>query len=147
MIIRRSRATTFTGYDVDGGYAESVRARADFCIALPAGIDGPAAAPLLCAGVIGFRSYRKCGAGLLLGLSASERRLISSAKLPFRTLGTSSRSHGREMGTRRISREALVHDGLVAPDKTPPDQLAAIVFAASGELVTLALKLLRKGVV
>src|SRR3984885_9578163 len=52
---------TFTGYTVNGGYAEYALARADFCFPLPAGLDDVHVAPLLCAGIIGFRSLRVAG--------------------------------------------------------------------------------------
>jgi propanol-preferring alcohol dehydrogenase len=52
---------TFTGYTVDGGYAEFVQARADFVFPLPPGLDDEHVAPLLCAGIIGFRSLRVAG--------------------------------------------------------------------------------------
>jgi len=51
----------FTGYSIDGGYAESVSVRADFTIPLPTGLDDSHVAPLLCAGIIGFRSLRVAG--------------------------------------------------------------------------------------
>src|SRR5690606_26003908 len=61
-------APTFTGYSVHGGYAEYAVARADFCLPLPAGYGDAEAAPLLCAGLIGYRSYRRAGPVAVLGL-------------------------------------------------------------------------------
>src|SRR6202049_3340108 len=58
----------FTGYTRDGGYASHAIADARFCFALPEGFDDAAAAPLLCAGLIGWRSYRMAGAGAALGI-------------------------------------------------------------------------------
>jgi propanol-preferring alcohol dehydrogenase len=58
----------FTGYDIPGGYAEYARADARFCFSLPAGYDDCHAAPLLCAGLIGYRAYRMAGAGTRLGI-------------------------------------------------------------------------------
>ena len=60
----------FTGYDADGGYAEFAVVREDFAYALPAGLDAPAATPLLCAGIIGYRALRRAGVrpGCRLGL-------------------------------------------------------------------------------
>jgi propanol-preferring alcohol dehydrogenase len=58
----------FTGYTVDGGYAEYVRADPDFCVSLPTRYDHAHAAPLLCAGLIGYRAYRMAGAGDRIGI-------------------------------------------------------------------------------
>jgi propanol-preferring alcohol dehydrogenase len=58
----------FTGYQLDGGYAEYAVADASYCYSLPAQYDDPHAAPLLCAGLIGFRAYRMAGPGLTMGV-------------------------------------------------------------------------------
>jgi propanol-preferring alcohol dehydrogenase len=64
-LCRRAR---FTGYQIDGGYAEYAVADARFCFPLPANYDDPHAAPLLCAGLIGYRAYRMAGPGARLGI-------------------------------------------------------------------------------
>jgi propanol-preferring alcohol dehydrogenase len=62
------RVARYTGYQVDGGYAEYAVAEADYCFALPAAYDDAHAAPLLCAGLIGYRAYRLAGEGQRIGI-------------------------------------------------------------------------------
>jgi propanol-preferring alcohol dehydrogenase len=136
----------FTGYSVNGGYAEFAQVRADFANPLPAGLDPIAAAPLLCAGVIGFRSLRVAGVerGERVGLYG----FGSSASLAIRILhswdcevyvvtrGESHRAAAASLGATWVGDE----------DATPPVELdRAITFAPSGKVVVSALSALRKG--
>jgi alcohol dehydrogenase, propanol-preferring len=136
----------FTGYTVNGGYAEFAAVRADFANLLPAGLEPIHAAPLLCAGVIGFRSLRVAGVerGERVGLYG----FGSSASLAIRVLhswdcevyvvtrGESHRKAAESLGARWVGDE----------DAKPPVALdRAITFAPSGKVVVSALAALRKG--
>ena len=136
----------FTGYSVNGGYAEYVPVRADFTCPLPAGLDDMYAAPLLCAGIIGFRSLRvagvECGerVGLFgFGSSASLAiRILQSwdCEVYVVTRGESHRNAAESRGATWVGNE----------DAKPPVQLdRAITFAPSGKVVVSALSALRKG--
>ena len=136
----------FTGYSVDGGYAEEILADARFCLPLPA--DAPAAelAPLLCAGLIGYRAYRAAGEGTNLGLYG----FGAAAHL----LAQVARAQGRRVFafTKRgdLEGQAFARDlGAVwagDSDQLPPDPLdAAILFAPVGALVPAALTAVRRG--
>jgi propanol-preferring alcohol dehydrogenase len=137
---------TFTGYTVDGGYAEYALVRADFAFPLPAGLDDVHAAPLLCAGIIGFRSLRVAGVepGERVGLFG----FGSSASLAITILrswkcdvyvasrGDSHRNLARSLGAAWVGKE----------DEKPPVELdRAVTFAPSGKVVVSALASLRKG--
>jgi alcohol dehydrogenase, propanol-preferring len=137
---------TFTGYTVDGGYAEYVVADEEFVYAIPPSFTDQQAAPLLCAGIIGFRSLRladaKPGDRLgFYGFGAAAHLAIQVAlhwKVEVYALTRDERH-------RRL---ALELGAKWAGDTfaTPPEQLdAAIVFAPAGEIVPAALKILRKG--
>ena len=137
---------TFTGYSVDGGYAEYALVRADFTHPLPAGMDAAHVAPLLCAGIIGFRSLRVAGVqpGEKVGLFG----FGSSATLAMPVL----KSWGCETyvvtrgETHREKACELNADWVGREDDKPPVQLdRAITFAPSGEVVVAALSSLRKG--
>ena len=136
----------FTGYSVNGGYAEYASVRADFAIPLPAGLDASHVAPLLCAGIIGFRSLRVAGVerGDRVGLYG----FGSSATLAIRILqswdcevyvvtrGERHRKTAQSLGATWVGDE----------DAKPPTQLdRAITFAPSGKVVVSALAALRKG--
>ena len=136
----------FTGYSVDGGYAEFAAVRADFACPLPAGLDPIAAAPLLCAGVIGFRSLRVAGVerGERVGLYG----FGSSASLAIQVL----HSWGCEVyvvtrgESHRKAAEALGAKWVGDEDAKPPVALdRAITFAPAGKVVVDALGALRKG--
>jgi propanol-preferring alcohol dehydrogenase len=137
---------TFTGYTVNGGYAEYALARTDFTFPLPAGLDDVHVAPLLCAGIIGFRSLRVAGVepgervGLFgFGSSASLAiTILQSWKCDVyvATRGESHRRTAASLGATWVGDE----------DATPPVQLdRAITFAPSGKVVVSALSSLRKG--
>lgn len=135
----------FTGYHVNGGYAELCVVREDFAHPLPAAFSDENAAPLLCAGVIGYRSYRLSGAqpGQRLGLygfGASAHlvlQLASHEKCEVYVF-TRSRAH-RELA------EKLGAVWTGSAEDTPAHSLdSSIIFAPAGSIVSLALKHLRK---
>ncbi len=136
----------FTGYSVNGGYAQFAAVRADFALPLPAGLDPINAAPLLCAGVIGFRSLRV--AGVQRGERVGLYGFGSSASLAIRVLQswdcevyvvTRGESH-------RKAAAALSASWVGDEDSKPPVELdRAITFAPSGKVVVSALAALRKG--
>ncbi len=136
----------FTGYTVDGGYAEFVLVRSDFVFPLPEGLDAVQVAPLLCAGIIGFRSLRVAGVehgervGLFgFGSSASLAMTVLRSwgcEVYVVTRGQSHRDLATSLGATWVGRE----------DELPPVQLdRAITFAPSGRVVVSALSALRKG--
>jgi propanol-preferring alcohol dehydrogenase len=136
----------FTGYTIDGGYAEFTVADARYCFHLPEGYDDIAVAPLLCAGLIGFRSYRKTGNARRLGIYGfgNAAHLIAQIAL----------HEGRELFvfTRpgdvktQADAKALGANWAGDSDQLPPEHLdAAIIFASVGPLVPMALRSLAKG--
>jgi propanol-preferring alcohol dehydrogenase len=137
---------TFTGYSVDGGYAEYIVAPEDFVYAIPEGFSDEQAAPLLCAGIIGFRSLRLSGIkpdGRLgfYGFGAAAHVAIQVARHWNVTVYASTRD-------KRHQKLALELGAAWAGGTfdAPPEKLdAAIVFAPAGEIVPAALAVLRKG--
>lgn len=137
---------TFTGYTVDGGYAEYVLARTDFVFPLPPGSDHVHVAPLLCAGIIGFRSLRVAGiehgerVGLFgFGSSASLAITILQSwkcEVYVVTRGESHRKLAVSLGATWVGKE---------DDKPPVPLDRAVTFAPSGKVVVSALASLRKG--
>lgn len=137
---------TFTGYTVDGGYAEYAAARADFVFPLPASLDDLHAAPLLCAGIIGFRSLRVAEVQRgervgLFGFGASAHLAIEvlrawKCEVYVATRGESHRKLATSMGAAWVGAET---------DKPPVELDRAITFAPSGDVVIAALSSLRKG--
>jgi len=136
----------FTGYDLDGGYAEYVVADERFCLQLPDGYGDLQVAPLLCAGLIGYRSLRLAGDAERLGLygfGASAHIVAQVARHQGRRLFGFVR-HGDE-DARRFALE-LGCEWAGWSDERPPEELdAAIVFAPVGALVPAALAALAKG--
>jgi propanol-preferring alcohol dehydrogenase len=136
----------FTGYSVDGGYAEQVLADARFCLALPPDVPAAELAPLLCAGLIGYRAYRAAGEGTNLGLygfGAAAHLLAQVARAQGRRVFAFTKQGDLEG-------QAFARDlGAVwagDSDRTPPDSLdAAILFAPVGALVPAALAAVRPG--
>jgi alcohol dehydrogenase, propanol-preferring len=135
----------FTGYDVDGGYAEYCVVNEEFAYSLPASFSNEHAAPLLCAGVIGFRAYRLSGArpGQRLGLygfGASAHLVLQLARFQgcevyVFTRGKAHREVAEELGAAWTG----------SAEAAPPHLLdASIIFAPAGSLVPLALRGLRK---
>src|SRR5215470_8238481 len=137
---------TFTGYSVDGGYAEYALARADFCFPIPAQLDDLHAAPLLCAGIIGFRALRVSGAEKgervgLFGFGASAHLAIRvlqawNCEVYVSTRGESHRKLAESLGATWVGAET---------DKPPVALDRAVTFAPSGDVVIAALSSLRKG--
>jgi propanol-preferring alcohol dehydrogenase len=136
----------FTGYQLDGGYAEYVLADARFCLPLPKALDDTHAAPLLCAGLIGYRAYRMCGDAHRLGLygfGAAAHLVAQMARFEGREClafvrpgDTAAAEFARTLGCSWAG----------ASDQPPPGELdAAIIFAPAGELVPAALAAVRKG--
>lgn len=136
----------FTGYHVNGGYAESCVVREDFAHPLPAVFSDENAAPLLCAGVIGYRAYRLSGATTgqrlgLYGFGASAHLVLQFA----RHQGCEVYVFTRGTGHRQLA-EKLGAAWTGTADEVPPHQLdASIIFAPAGALVPEALRHLRKG--
>lgn len=136
---------TFTGYSVDGGYAEFAVARADFAFPLPGNLDLIHAAPLLCAGIIGFRSLRLAGVERgdrvgLFGFGASAHLAIAVLKawnceVYVSTRGQSHRDLASSLGATWVGRET---------DRPPVPLDRAVTFAPSGDVVVSALASLRK---
>lgn len=136
----------FTGYHVNGGYAQFVVARADFVYPLPDAFDDDAAAPLLCAGIIGYRSLRVAGARpgdriALFGFGASAHLALQVA----RHWGCHVSVFFRSAAHRRLA-EDLGAAWTGGPDDRPTHDLdAAVVFAPVGRIVVEALRRLRRG--
>jgi len=136
----------FTGYTIDGGYAEFTVADARFCFRLPDRYDDVEAAPLLCAGLIGYRSYRKTGSARRLGIYGfgNAAHLISQIALyEGRDLFVFTRPGDTKT---QQSAKALGATWAGSSDEMPPEKLdAAIIFASVGPLVPMALRALAKG--
>jgi propanol-preferring alcohol dehydrogenase len=139
-------AARFTGYDLDGGYAELCVADERFCFPLPAGDPAIEAAPLLCAGLIGFRSYRLAGEAARLGLygfGAAAHIVCQVAVHEGRTVYALTRPGDDEA---QVFARSLGAAWAGDTAKGPPEELdAAILFAPAGELVPVALGHVRKG--
>jgi len=135
----------FTGYTRDGGYAEYTVANADYCFAIPARYGDAEAAPLLCAGLIGYRAWRAAGEAGTLGLygfGAAAHLLAQLATAQGRRVFAFTRPGDAEAQQFAISLGAAWAGG---SDETPPEPLdAAILFAPVGALVPAALAATRK---
>jgi alcohol dehydrogenase, propanol-preferring len=136
----------FTGYTWDGGYATHAIADAHYCFPLPEGIADAEAAPLLCAGLIGWRCYRMAGNGTDLGIygfGAAAHILAQVARAQGRRVYAFTR--GGDSAAQEFARSlGAVWAG--ASEEAPPNLLdAAIIFAPVGSLVPLALKAVKKG--
>src|SRR6516165_1949873 len=136
----------FTGYTIDGGYAEFTVADARYCFYLPERYDDVEVAPLLCAGLIGYRSYRKTGDARRLGIYGFGNAAHLIAQLAV--------YEGRELFafTRpgdKVTQQGAKELGAAwagGSDQMPPEKLdAAIIFASVGSLVPTALRALAKG--
>jgi propanol-preferring alcohol dehydrogenase len=136
----------FTGYQLDGGFAEYAVADHRFCFSIPEGYPDLQAAPLLCAGLIGYRSLRMAGDAEVLGLygfGASAHIVIQVARFQGRRVFAFTRSGDQAaQGFARELGAEWAGDALGAP----PEELdAAIVFAPVGELVPAALRAVARG--
>jgi propanol-preferring alcohol dehydrogenase len=137
---------TFTGYTVDGGYAEYAVVRSDFTFPLPDQLDDLHAAPLLCAGIIGFRSLSVAGVKHgdrvgLFGFGASAHLAIAvlrswNCEVYVSTRGSTHRQSAASLGATWVGSET---------DKPPAELDCAVTFAPSGDVVIAALASLRKG--
>ncbi len=137
---------TFTGYTVNGGYSEFAAARADFVFPLPPALDDVQAAPLLCAGIIGFRSLRVAGVQPgervgLFGFGASAHLAIAvlhawKCEVYVSTRGEPHRRLAASLGAAWVGSET---------DRPPVELDRAVTFAPSGDVVVAALSSLRKG--
>jgi propanol-preferring alcohol dehydrogenase len=139
-------AAEFTGWTVDGGYAECILVPEDFAVRLPDALDDLAAAPLLCAGVIGYRALRRAEVQpgdrvALLGFGASAHLALQvlqhwGCEVVVMTRGEHHRDLARELGAAWVGG---------ASDAPPTSCDRAIVFAPAGELVPVALDAVRAG--
>jgi len=136
----------FTGYQLDGGYAEYAVADERFCFLIPAGYPDLQAAPLLCAGLIGYRSLVMTGDAQRIGLygfGAAAHIVIQTARYQGKQIFAFTRS-GDTQGQQFARDLGAVWAGSSA--ETPPELLdAAIIFAPVGALVPAALKAVAKG--
>src|SRR5437868_4479506 len=133
-------APTFTGYSVNGGYAEYALARADFCFPIPPQLDNHDAAPLLCAGIIGFRALRVAGVEKgervgLFGFGASAHLTIHvlqswNCEVYVSTRGESHRKLAKSLGATWVGTER---------EKQPVELDRAVTFAPSADVVIAAL--------
>jgi len=136
----------FTGYTVDGGYAEYAIAREQYCFPAPAGYEPGEAAPLMCAGLIGYRSLVKAGEARRLGMygfGAAAHIIAQVARHQGREVYAFTRpgDHKAQAFARELGAEWAGDVG-----QAPPAELdAAIIFAPVGSLVPVALKAVRKG--
>ncbi|HSK29688.1 MAG TPA: zinc-dependent alcohol dehydrogenase family protein, partial [Candidatus Limnocylindria bacterium] len=136
----------FTGYTLDGGYAEYTLADERFCFPIPDSYGDAEAAPLLCAGLIGYRSLVKVGAGKRIGIygfGAAAHIVAQVAKFQERDIYAFTRPGDDEAKTFALDIGAVWAGG---SDELPPEKLdAAIIFAPVGALVPQALKAVGKG--
>jgi propanol-preferring alcohol dehydrogenase len=136
----------FTGYTIDGGYADFTVADARYCFPLPAGYDDVHAAPLLCAGLIGYRALAAAGEARRLGLygfGAAAHLVAQVARAQGRRVFAFTRPGDLE--AQRFARE-LGAEWAGGSDERPPEWLdAAILFAPVGALVPAALGAVDRG--
>jgi propanol-preferring alcohol dehydrogenase len=136
----------FTGYDLDGGYAEVAVADERFCFPIPAGYPDLQAAPLLCAGLIGYRALRLVGEAERIGFygfGAAAHILCQVAVHEGRRVFAFTRDGDEQ--TQAFARR-LGADWAGGSDEKPPEELdGAIVFAPVGALMTAALRTSAKG--
>jgi propanol-preferring alcohol dehydrogenase len=136
----------FTGYHLDGGYAEEAVADERFCFPVPEGYPDAQAAPLLCAGLIGYRSLVRAGEGERLGLygfGASAHIVAQLARSKGRRVFAFTRAGDEAAQSLALELGAVWAGDSAGP---PPEELdAAIIFAPVGELVPAALRAVRKG--
>jgi alcohol dehydrogenase, propanol-preferring len=136
----------FTGYTIDGGYAEFAVADAPFCFHLPSQYDDVDLAPLLCAGMLGYRSYRKTGKAKRIGIYGfgNAAHLITQVAVYQKKEIYAFTRPGDKIGQQSARSLGAVWAG--GSDEMPPEKLeAAIIFAPIGALVPAALRALVKG--
>lgn len=136
----------YTGYDIDGGFAEYCVAYADYCFPIPKSYSAIDAAPLLCAGLIGYRAYRKIETAKRIGLygfGAAAHILTQVAHKKGQEIYAFTKKGDQK--TQAFAR-SLGATWAGSSEEPPPQLLdAVIIFAPAGELVVDALKVVRKG--
>jgi alcohol dehydrogenase, propanol-preferring len=136
----------FTGYTIDGGYAEHTVADQRFCFPIPSLYSDAQAAPLLCAGLIGYRSLVKAGNGKRLGIygfGAAAHIVVQVARYQKREIYAFTRPGDKDAAKFALACGAVWAGG---SNELPPEKLdAAIIFAPAGELVPQALRAVGKG--
>jgi alcohol dehydrogenase, propanol-preferring len=136
----------YTGYQINGGFAEYALARSEFCFPLPENYSDSQVAPLLCAGLIGYRAYRMAGEGPVLslyGFGAAAHILVQVAIADGRRVFAITRDGDT---TGQDFARTLGAEWAGGASDTPPELMdAAIIFAPAGELVPKALQAVRKG--
>ena len=136
----------FTGYTLDGGFAEYIAANADYVFPIPDDYDDVAAAPLMCAGLIGFRAYRMVGEARRIGLygfGAAAHIIAQVACHEGRDVMAFTKA-GDNKGQAFARQLGAVWAG--GSDQLPPEPLdAAIIFAPAGPLLPTALRAVHKG--
>ena len=136
----------FTGYTIDGGYAEHTVADQRFCFPIPSLYSDAQAAPLLCAGLIGYRSLVKAGNGKRLGIygfGAAAHIVVQVARYQKREIYAFTRPGDKDAEKFALALGAVWAGG---SNELPPEKLdAAIIFAPVGELVPQALRAVGKG--
>jgi propanol-preferring alcohol dehydrogenase len=139
----------FTGWTRDGGYAEAVIARSDYCFAIPDGYGDAEAAPLMCAGLIGYRSWRKACEGRpverlgLYGFGAAAHLLAQLAVWSGQQVFAFTRAG--DAAAQALARELGCAWAGGSGEAAPEPLDAAVIFAPVGDLVPLALRAVRKG--
>jgi propanol-preferring alcohol dehydrogenase len=137
----------FTGCTINGGFAEYAAADRRYCFELPDGFDDLAAAPLLCAGLIGYRSYRLCGDDSerigIYGFGAAAHIVAQVAVHQGRQVFAFTRPGDHE--AQRFARSLGAAWAGASTERPPEDLDAAIIFAPVGALVPAALAAVRKG--
>lgn len=136
----------FTGYTLDGGYAEYAVANAQFCFRIPDLYSDAEAAPLLCAGLIGYRSLSKTGDAQRLGIygfGAAAHLVAQVARYQARRVFAFTRPGDKAAQELAVSLGAVWAGDSTTPPPEPLD--AAIIFAPVGDLVPIALRAVRKG--
>lgn len=136
----------FTGYTIDGGYAEYAAAHADYCFPIPTEYDDASAAPLLCAGLIGYRSLKLGGPGQELGIygfGAAAHIVAQVAQFEKRRVYAFTRPG--DTAAREFAR-SLGAEWAGGSDEAPPASLdVAIIFAPVGALLPTALEAMARG--
>jgi propanol-preferring alcohol dehydrogenase len=140
------KSIKFTGYDVNGGYAQFAKVNSGFALKLPKTFDDEHAAPLLCAGIIGYRAFKLSGAGrgsklAMFGFGGAANITIQVAKYMGCRVFVFTRNKAHKKSAKKLG-AAWVG----GPDSVPKEKYdAAIIFAPAGELVVKALKHLERG--
>jgi len=139
-------AARYTGYQINGGFAEFTVADAAYCFPIPIHFSDTEAAPLLCAGLLGYRAYRlveTCSAIGLYGFGAAAHILIQVARHRGQSVYAFTRSGDRE--AQDFARALGARWAGSSGQQAPATLDGAIIFAPAGELVPLALRSVRKG--